>query len=102
MINEFMKKWAEALRSGEFKQTTGALKKGNQHSASYCCLGVARELFPDKINKERGEGILDQESLAVLGISDDEQQTLIDMNDNENKSFKQIADYIEFEIGFEE
>jgi hypothetical protein len=30
------KKWVAALRSGEYKQTTIALRKG----ASFCCLGV--------------------------------------------------------------
>jgi len=37
---EFKAKWLEALRSGEFKQTTGTLRAGD----SYCCLGVACEV----------------------------------------------------------
>lgn len=34
------KLWAEALKSGRFKQTTGNLRNSN----GYCCLGVACEL----------------------------------------------------------
>ena len=33
-------KWAEALESGKYEQTTGRLRKGNKH----CCLGVACDL----------------------------------------------------------
>lgn len=49
-MNSNAQKWVEALKSGEFKQTTGALhivdvlEDGSQDSG-YCCLGVACELF---------------------------------------------------------
>src|ERR1700684_1781968 len=36
MKTEIKQAWAEALRSGEFKQTTGIL----QDYEGYCCLGV--------------------------------------------------------------
>ena len=41
-------RWAEALRSGEFEQNTGALRVNDK----YCCLGVACELY----RRETGEG----------------------------------------------
>lgn len=40
MLNDNAKKWVEALRSGRFKQTTGAL--GDAYGN--CCLGVACEI----------------------------------------------------------
>lgn len=36
------RKWLKALESGKFKQGKGALKRPNN---SYCCLGVACEIF---------------------------------------------------------
>lgn len=37
---EIRQKWIDALRSGDFKQTSGALRDRNK----YCCLGVLCEL----------------------------------------------------------
>lgn len=39
---ENIKKWVDALRSGEFKQGIGMLKTPGGY---YCCLGVACELY---------------------------------------------------------
>lgn len=41
MLNENAQKLVEALRSGEFSQTAGQLRKED----SFCCLGVACELY---------------------------------------------------------
>jgi hypothetical protein len=39
------RKWCKALRSGEYKQGTGRLQKGD----SFCCLGVAcKEFIPEE------------------------------------------------------
>lgn len=44
-MNKRIKKlWIKALRSGEFKQTTNALRDGAGRSTRYCCLGVLCEL----------------------------------------------------------
>lgn len=40
-MNENAKQWVAALRSGEFKQGAGRLRKAE----NYCCLGVACELY---------------------------------------------------------
>lgn len=58
------KQWAKALRSGKYKQTTGALRK----TAGYCCLGVACEVY--KQNTRHGKWTKDNEFL-VGGIGDD-------------------------------
>lgn len=39
----FAKKWAAALRSGNYKKGVGALFKEDENS--YCCLGVACEIL---------------------------------------------------------
>jgi hypothetical protein len=42
MMNQYVKqKWITALRSGEYKQTGGRLRKGD----CYCCLGVLTDLY---------------------------------------------------------
>lgn len=48
-----MLKWIEALRSGEYAQTTGRL----QDFEGYCCLGVACELFAPSHDRDH-RGIL--------------------------------------------
>ena len=48
-MNANAKSWVAALRSGEFKQAVGALRKGD----AYCCLGVACELY----RRETGDGM---------------------------------------------
>lgn len=42
MTDELLDKWIEALESGKYRQTTGRLY--NQHSGSFCCLGLLCEL----------------------------------------------------------
>lgn len=41
MNPEIKKKWVDALRSGKYKQGTGALRRGD----SFCVLGVVCDLF---------------------------------------------------------
>jgi hypothetical protein len=49
-----MQKWADALRSGDYKQTRDTL----QDKKGYCCLGVACEVFipksKQKLKKHEG------------------------------------------------
>lgn len=78
--------WVAALRSGKYKQTTGALFRGE----ACCCLGVLC----------RVAGV---ESLAVPAMTDIWERRpykrigydLVGMNDNERRSFAEIADWIE-------
>lgn len=45
-MNDNAKKWVEALRSGEFQQTTGKLVARSPDGVeSHCCLGVACEVY---------------------------------------------------------
>lgn len=84
-------KWIKALRSGEFKQTRGVLRRSSAGSRGYCCLGVLKTLDP-KIRKARnGDEIL---SPATCGLSKEVQNILARKNDK-GSGFKAIADYIE-------
>jgi hypothetical protein len=52
MNKERKARWVEALRSGRYKQATGALKKED----GYCCLGVACDLAAqDGVGKWLGD-----------------------------------------------
>ena len=79
---EIKRKWVEALRSGKFTQLRGGFQDGKNH----CCLAVlgatisSNTPFPDD-NK--------------IGLSARERTNLIRMNDDQGKSFAEIADYIE-------
>jgi hypothetical protein len=111
-LDKHLKKdWIAALESGEFKQTKITLV----NERGYCCLGVLCEIMPHT-EKEyeyggnygiftntfdeddygynlREEGLLRKETLDLTGISEDEQEKLIRMNDT-GRSFKEIAQYI--------
>ena len=89
MNKELKNRWIENLRSGKYHQTTGQLsdyKKDNH----YCCLGVlyykSQEIFNADLDIEN--------SIGVISAYD----TLVHMNDYENKSFDQIADWIEINL----
>lgn len=80
--------WARALRSGEYTQHFGNIGKGT----NLCCVGVGGAitgLVPDV----SGPG--SYECWQALGITEDEAQTLFNMNDKLRKTFPVIADYIE-------
>jgi hypothetical protein len=99
---QVIKLWVKALRSGEYEQTTGVLKD----KAGYCCLGVLCELAakdggPKFKSDERGHMFYAGELLnpprtmsKFLGITR-HLSVLVCMNDNEDKNFDEIADYIE-------
>jgi len=102
MNSELKAKWVEALRSGDYAQGLRALRKGN----SFCCLGVLCDVMGaewDKgeddlnatLNGEKQDYYLAPEALAAVGMTDKEQEVLYGMNDNEGKTFPEIADYIE-------
>lgn len=46
MSKENVRKWVDALRSGEYEQTTGRLRD----DAGFCCLGVACDLYGKEKN----------------------------------------------------
>ncbi len=97
-------KWIEALKSGEYKQGTGRLRKTDNR---YCCLGVLCDVYAKTLNKEwrkandfyfSFDGSYSSLSPTVekwAGINVVKQSELIHLNDDERLTFDQIADHIE-------
>ncbi len=82
---EIKEAWCQALRSGRYRQGGGQLHCSN---GTHCCLGV--------LDKEQGrladssEAYLSEELIPMFV-----QNRLVDLNDDEGKSFGEIADWIE-------
>ncbi len=108
MNKVYKKLWIDALRSDKYKQGKGDLRIGD----SFCCLGVLCDIYRKK-QKKKGVGWVNlsqfrtdlsgitskstlPDSLAEkLGIELSTESILMGMNDEDDKSFKEIADYIE-------
>lgn len=101
-------KWIKALRSGEYKQIKGRLKRTN----GFCCLGVLCDLY----GKEKNVKWDDSHFLRDFSLLPDEVRdwanlkftdptvnnnkrfiTLSNINDS-GTSFKEIADIIEKQL----
>jgi hypothetical protein len=113
MINENMKKVLVALRSGEYPQSSETL----QSDLGYCCLGVMCEVYEketgDKLTRHKNSYLAGTDleghvfskvqnwvglrsfSGKFIGEAGGVNNSLIDMNDTLNKSFLEIADFIE-------
>lgn len=100
---KFKRRWVKALRSGKYKQGHGQLK--DVGSNTYCCLGVAAEVYYGKRMAWQNESEIDGSvSFCVVPI-EGAQNALIDLNDGTNYSngtvktprrgFKYIATWIE-------
>ena len=96
---EFTQPWLDALRSGKYTQGFGGL---NTHG-TFCCLGVACDVYaPDKWEERGGycghpfgAGTMNFDGRKTFGMSVDEADALIEMNDSHQKSFHEIAAKIE-------
>jgi hypothetical protein len=114
MDKYWKEKWVDALRSGGYIQTKGALSRledGPDGVDTYCCLGVLCELFPgtEKIECEEDSDdgpVIEYKIMDTLGlyrlptyiknivdISNYRESTLVKMNDD-GKTFEEIADHI--------
>lgn len=95
-------KWIDALRSGKYKQGKSYLKTKD---GKYCCLGVLCEIVgvphtPDGRGFKFYFEDANRSSDALphpgfCGLKPEAQNDLTFMNDEENKSFNEIADWIE-------
>ena len=106
MKSSLKQDWLQALRSGRYKQTIGTLKARDNGKTAFCCLGVLCDQAGVKWDTLLGpvyncvfgdcEGTeLTAEGRKFLGLTSQQHRKLIEMNDDEHKSFKEIADYIE-------
>lgn len=108
-LGPLQRKWVEALRSGEYRQTKGYLLM----EGAYCCLGVACLSIGLSPEHALGADVFDGSYVAVLpplvkdgmrfrgwcgefrNATDDERyQSLADLNDG-GKTFDEIADFVE-------
>lgn len=109
MNPEYKAMWVAALRSGEYKQSTCSLQDEN----GFCCLGVMSDIVKDEIcaewnnfeyvwkDEKTNEWTNEMSELPsvvqelIRFPSSKYEQILINMNDSEDKTFSEIADYIE-------
>lgn len=100
-------RWLKALLSGKFFQirqylrhTSTDLKHfdGSEYEGrprvGHCCLGVLRACVPElKLQPSSNRDVLSIPSLKKVGLTEDHQDKLAEMNDM-GASFKEIAAYI--------
>lgn len=107
MDPEVKVQWLAALRSGNFMQATGELKC--DHGS--CCLGVLAEINGDLVPSDKvifspgahkfhnlahpGSSSHNMVPVGYCGLTSEAIDVLWPMNDNQGKSFTQIADWIE-------
>lgn len=115
MKPKIKRQWLAALRSGDYRKTTGVLKRFFKTvQPRYCCLGVLCETVKNDIPRAgvliklkdndcygvahgRGQSVkamLDDEMKGHTGVTQEQQMKLATMNDN-GMSFDRIANYIE-------
>lgn len=114
MDSKLKAEWITALRSGKYKQIKGALEDTNEDGKiiGNCCLGVLCRVAYIKGTIQKGQntifgkeakGSLSGFMLKKTGLGGGDESTLIDLNDGtafiKQKSFKQIATWIEKNIG---
>lgn len=107
MDPELKAKWVAALRSGKYEQTTGALCRigADDGKLRYCCLGVLMEVlgvpyeqvelqkvYQDEDGSYTRVGSLSEAQTRKYGVYN--QMSLIEMNDDDRRSFAEIADFL--------
>ena len=103
-------RWTTKLRSGEYLQGKGALRQRAEERDLFCCLGVLCEIAVDEGAVHRSEkpgaigwhysydeegGVLPIGLEEWSGISFDDRQDLMNMNDAHGKTFSEIADWVD-------
>jgi len=107
---KFAEKWIKALKSGEYKQTTGTLIKVNKvtNEKYFCCLGVAASICGVKektLSKYYLESLIKKGNITItknIGDLKTEEKfnaILVSMNDA-GESFETIAGWIEQNVEF--
>lgn len=104
MTQDTQQEWIDALRSGEYEQTRNTIRDDR----GMCCLGVlcdivdpeGWETFGPRVHAHNlgqcGEPAeLDVDLLRAAGISREDAQRLVELNDVYRASFDEIADWLE-------
>lgn len=114
---EAIRKWIEALRSGDYRQGYHKLRNYNKdEDDTFCCLGVACDVLKEDLEGEWNMKaddykfkVLDDQShgmefmpdvvVEYLGLSEEFlNDTLSGLNDKERYTFEEIADRIERKV----
>lgn len=109
-VQEFVRSWVKALRSGDYIQGQMRLLQSSPYEGPrYCCLGVACEIanvgklpledgsvsFQFGPNESASNTALPPLLREAIGITPEFERKLQKANDDEQKSFSEIADMIE-------
>src|SRR5215470_13862201 len=87
MNKKIKRKWISALRGGNWQQCFGRLRgQGNQR----CALGVLAEVLGVEIDVDQGDLEPD-----LLGLDEQQYDSIYLFNDDDQKSFEEIASLIE-------
>lgn len=86
---EFKRAWLAALRSGSYKQLRGGL--GYSSDKHLCCIGVGADVKIPGVCDRIGTAF----AVSVIELDQQAAKVLIHMNDSEEHSFHEIADWIE-------
>ena len=109
MTPELKARWVAALRSGEYEQGGGALRRSRpQRPDEFCCLGVLCDLVKSDLGLawvpladsviykfDDRSGSLSPAVADRLGLEEDIIDRLIEYNDGDRLPFTAIADFIE-------
>lgn len=103
------KRWIAALLSGEYEQENGSLCRETQGKLAFCCLGVLCDLaakdggaqwkpYLGKLTVHGDASKLPKKIRVFMGMTTEDECALIDANDSDGLSFKDIAKLIRTEI----
>ena len=111
MPKELADKWLTALRSGEYKQAKEVLY--DEKTNGYCCLGVLQkcisgEIVPDPSGEVPDRDWLDSHDIKFIDMCTkknlvpyiEKTKLHITVENDNGKSFDQIADLIESELEY--
>ena len=109
-VKENRKRWLAALRSGDYEQNRGRLRRNDK----YCSLGVAVDLFgeggwvPHSTVNDDGDTLymyhtsvtnlefsIGRNTREVLRLSTDDTTLAVSLNDEEHYTLTEIADHFE-------
>lgn len=109
MKSDIKQKWVAALRSGDYQQTDGHLRRPDESddaSYGFCCLGVLCDVMGAKwdsgiplldgtsLKNPDDDEFLNDDTLDAVGLASSQQSSLAEMNDS-GSTFDTIADHIE-------
>lgn len=104
MNTELVRRWVDALESGEYKQGKETLVRKTNKGLEFCCLGVAYKVCRPKKKFMTSTAMLsyvDPILADKLGLNKRDESTsmrfeslLADFNDIHGRSFKWIAKWI--------